>query len=294
MLARQGDRLGEFASLDRDHLVPIACDLTDPTAVTAAFETAEKKNGPLECAVFNAGTFRPGSILDTTPEDFEHCWRIGAFAGFLVGQEAARRMVARAAGTILFTGATASFRGALSPPTWPPPNSPFARLRRVWRVNLAQRAFTSPTSLSMAKSDPSASSRSLPSAGSIAFWTPTRLQMFICICISNHDRPGHTKSTYVRGRRNSDRPASPRTCRSSLMEPKVSQKSPIAAELQAGKTIYWCTCGQSANQPYCDGSHKGSTFAPLPYTPAASGTAYLCACKHSKNPPLCDGSHQSL
>ncbi|HWJ20395.1 MAG TPA: SDR family NAD(P)-dependent oxidoreductase, partial [Geobacterales bacterium] len=77
MLARQGDRLGEFASLDRDHLVPIACDLTDPTAVTAAFETAEKKNGPLECAVFNAGTFRPGSILDTTPEDFEHCWRIG-------------------------------------------------------------------------------------------------------------------------------------------------------------------------------------------------------------------------
>jgi NAD(P)-dependent dehydrogenase (short-subunit alcohol dehydrogenase family) len=70
MLARQGDRLGEFASLDRDHLVPIACDLTDPTAVTAAFETAEKKIGPLECAVFNAGTFRPGSILDTTPEDF--------------------------------------------------------------------------------------------------------------------------------------------------------------------------------------------------------------------------------
>jgi CDGSH-type Zn-finger protein len=78
------------------------------------------------------------------------------------------------------------------------------------------------------------------------------------------------------------------------MEPKIAQKGPIQAELQAGKTIYWCACGRSANQPYCDGSHAGSTFGPKPYTPTASGTAYLCACKHSKNAPLCDGSHQSL
>jgi CDGSH-type Zn-finger protein len=78
------------------------------------------------------------------------------------------------------------------------------------------------------------------------------------------------------------------------MEPRIAQKSPIRVELEAGKTIYWCACGQSANQPYCDGSHKGSTFVSKPYTPAASGTAYLCACKHSKNAPLCDGSHKSL
>ena len=78
------------------------------------------------------------------------------------------------------------------------------------------------------------------------------------------------------------------------MEPKIAQKGPIPVELEEGKTIYWCACGQSANQPYCDGSHKGTAFSPKPYTPTSTGTAYLCACKHSKNAPLCDGSHQSL
>ena len=78
------------------------------------------------------------------------------------------------------------------------------------------------------------------------------------------------------------------------MEAKIAQKGPIPVELEAGKTLYWCTCGRSANQPYCDGSHAGSTFGPMPYTPPSSGTAYLCACKRSKNAPLCDGSHQSL
>src|SRR5208282_3951462 len=83
----------------------------DPDAVSAAFEDTERRLGPLACAVFNAGAFRPGSILDIAPNDFEHCWRVGAFAGFLVGQAAARRMVPRGSGTILFTGATASLRG---------------------------------------------------------------------------------------------------------------------------------------------------------------------------------------
>jgi CDGSH-type Zn-finger protein len=78
------------------------------------------------------------------------------------------------------------------------------------------------------------------------------------------------------------------------MDPRIAQKSPIAVELTAGKAVYWCSCGQSANQPFCDGSHAGSGFAPTPYTSAAGGTAYLCACKHSKNPPLCDGSHKAL
>jgi CDGSH-type Zn-finger protein len=78
------------------------------------------------------------------------------------------------------------------------------------------------------------------------------------------------------------------------MEPTIAQKAPIPVELETGKTIYWCACGRSANQPYCDGSHTGSAFAPKAYTPAVSGTAYLCACKHSKNAPLCDGTHKSL
>jgi NAD(P)-dependent dehydrogenase (short-subunit alcohol dehydrogenase family) len=112
MLARQADRLEAFARTDSDYLVPIACDLTSASAVSAAFDAAENSVGPLSCAIFNAGAFRPGSILDIPPEDFEHCWRVGAFAGFLVGQQAARRMVERTAGTILFTGATASLRGA--------------------------------------------------------------------------------------------------------------------------------------------------------------------------------------
>jgi NAD(P)-dependent dehydrogenase (short-subunit alcohol dehydrogenase family) len=94
-----------------DRLVAIPCDVTDPAQVSAAFEETEQRLGPLVCVVFNAGAYRPGSILDIAPDDFEHCWRVGAFAGFLIGQAAARRMVVRGSGTILFTGATASLRG---------------------------------------------------------------------------------------------------------------------------------------------------------------------------------------
>jgi NAD(P)-dependent dehydrogenase (short-subunit alcohol dehydrogenase family) len=112
MLARRGDRLAALAAGAPGRLVPMACDVTDPDAVAAAVDDAERRLGPLACAIFNAGAFRRASILDITPEDFEHCWRIGAYAGFLVGQAAARRMVARQSGTILFTGATASLRGS--------------------------------------------------------------------------------------------------------------------------------------------------------------------------------------
>lgn len=111
MLARNRDRLAALAAQDPDRLAALACDVTDPAQVSAAFEETERCLGPLACAVFNAGAYRPGSILDIPPDDFEHCWRIGAFAGFLIGQAAARRMVARGTGTILFTGATASLRG---------------------------------------------------------------------------------------------------------------------------------------------------------------------------------------
>ena len=79
-----------------------------------------------------------------------------------------------------------------------------------------------------------------------------------------------------------------------MSQPVIAQKSPIPVEVEAGKTYYWCTCGKSAKQPLCDGSHKGSEFAPLAWTAPESKTAYLCACKQTKNAPLCDGSHKAL
>jgi CDGSH-type Zn-finger protein len=79
-----------------------------------------------------------------------------------------------------------------------------------------------------------------------------------------------------------------------MAEPTIAQKAPYGVEVEAGKTYWWCSCGQSANQPFCDGSHKGSGFAPKPYTADKDGTAWLCGCKHTKNPALCDGSHTAL
>jgi NAD(P)-dependent dehydrogenase (short-subunit alcohol dehydrogenase family) len=111
MLGRSPDRLAALAAQAPERLFAMPCDVTEPAAVSAAFEQTEQSLGPLVCAVFNAGAFRTGSILDIAPDDFERCWRVGAFAGFLIGQAAARCMVARACGTILFTGATASLRG---------------------------------------------------------------------------------------------------------------------------------------------------------------------------------------
>jgi NAD(P)-dependent dehydrogenase (short-subunit alcohol dehydrogenase family) len=111
MLARSRDRLATMAAQDPDHLIAMPCDVTDPAQISVAFDETEQRLGPIVCAVFNAGAYRRGSILDIAPNDFEHCWRVGAFAGFLIGQAAARRMVTRESGTILFTGATASLRG---------------------------------------------------------------------------------------------------------------------------------------------------------------------------------------
>ena len=79
-----------------------------------------------------------------------------------------------------------------------------------------------------------------------------------------------------------------------MPEPVIAQKSPIAVEVEAGKTYYWCTCGKSDKQPFCNGAHKGGDFAPLAYTASESKTAYLCGCKHTKNAPLCDGTHKGL
>jgi NAD(P)-dependent dehydrogenase (short-subunit alcohol dehydrogenase family) len=112
LLARDPRKLNTLAASIGPNAVPIACDLTEPDAVGAAFAQVDRELGSLQCVIFNAGAFRRGGILEIAAQDFLDCWKIGCFAGFLVGQQAARRMVDRAGGSILFTGATASLRGS--------------------------------------------------------------------------------------------------------------------------------------------------------------------------------------
>lgn len=76
--------------------------------------------------------------------------------------------------------------------------------------------------------------------------------------------------------------------------PHIAQKSPYAVELEAGKKYFWCACGLSKNQPFCDGSHKGSGITPTAFTADQTDTAFLCGCKHTANAPYCDGTHTTL
>ena len=79
-----------------------------------------------------------------------------------------------------------------------------------------------------------------------------------------------------------------------MNEPTIAQTSPIEVEVEQGKSFWWCACGLSAKQPFCDGSHTGSGFTPIQYTAEESGKKWFCACKRSKNGPLCDGTHKAL
>lgn len=78
------------------------------------------------------------------------------------------------------------------------------------------------------------------------------------------------------------------------MEPTIAQKAPYPVEVEAGKTYYWCSCGKSKSQPFCDGSHKGSEFTPVAFTAEKAETKYFCGCKMSANKPFCDGAHNKL
>jgi CDGSH-type Zn-finger protein len=69
-------------------------------------------------------------------------------------------------------------------------------------------------------------------------------------------------------------------------------ESPIATAVEAGKDYWWCACGLSKNQPFCDGSHKGGPFTPMKYSATESKTVYFCGCKASGNKPMCDGTHK--
>lgn len=79
-----------------------------------------------------------------------------------------------------------------------------------------------------------------------------------------------------------------------MHKPDIAAKSPFAVAVEAGKDYFWCSCGKSKGQPFCDGSHKGASFSPVKFTASETTTVYFCGCKHSKNGPLCDGSHKLL
>ena len=76
--------------------------------------------------------------------------------------------------------------------------------------------------------------------------------------------------------------------------PTIAQKSPYGVEVEGGKTYFWCQCGLSSKQPFCDGSHKPTSFRPIKYEAEESKKIFFCGCKQSIRKPLCDGTHKSL
>ena len=79
-----------------------------------------------------------------------------------------------------------------------------------------------------------------------------------------------------------------------MNEPVTAGRVPMPIEVEAGKTYFWCACGKSASQPFCDGSHAGSQFDPVKWTAVETKRVFFCACKQTKGQPLCDGSHKEL
>ena len=78
-----------------------------------------------------------------------------------------------------------------------------------------------------------------------------------------------------------------------MTEPVIVQKAPFVLELEAG-SYWWCACGRSKNQPFCDGSHKGTGLSPVKFELTERRKVWLCGCKHSADKPFCDGTHKTL
>ena len=78
-----------------------------------------------------------------------------------------------------------------------------------------------------------------------------------------------------------------------MSQPTPPRKSPYQTELEPG-TYYWCACGRSDTQPFCDGSHKGSSFSPVKFEVTEKRSGWLCGCKHTQDAPFCDGNHKKL
>jgi CDGSH-type Zn-finger protein len=76
--------------------------------------------------------------------------------------------------------------------------------------------------------------------------------------------------------------------------PLIAQKGPYPVEVEAGKTYFWCACGRSARQPFCDGSHKVTTLTPEKWVAPETRTVFFCGCKASAKHPFCDGTHNRI
>jgi CDGSH-type Zn-finger protein len=77
-------------------------------------------------------------------------------------------------------------------------------------------------------------------------------------------------------------------------EANIGGRAPIAVEVAAGEELWWCRCGRSSSQPFCDGSHEDTEFEPMEYIAPEAKRVFFCTCKRTKTAPLCDGSHKTL
>jgi CDGSH iron-sulfur domain-containing protein 3 len=77
-----------------------------------------------------------------------------------------------------------------------------------------------------------------------------------------------------------------------MATPVRASDTPFPVNVETGKDYFWCACGQSKNQPFCDGSHKGSEFNPIKFSATETKQVYFCGCKASGNKPFCDGTHK--
>ena len=78
-----------------------------------------------------------------------------------------------------------------------------------------------------------------------------------------------------------------------MSEPVIAQKAPYGVELEPG-TYWWCSCGRSQNQPFCDGSHQGTDFSPVKFELTEARKVWLCGCKKTADAPFCDGTHSNV
>ena len=78
------------------------------------------------------------------------------------------------------------------------------------------------------------------------------------------------------------------------VQPVCAQKIPFGIDVEAGQSYWWCACGKSGTQPFCDGSHKGGRFRPIEFKAEEAATISFCGCKQTDNKPRCDGTHRSL
>ncbi len=79
-----------------------------------------------------------------------------------------------------------------------------------------------------------------------------------------------------------------------MSKPTRVSDTPYATDVESGKSYFWCSCGKSNSQPFCDGSHNGSDFTPVKFIATETKKVFFCGCKSTKSQPMCDGSHQEI